>query len=243
MEDQWLADYEAAQQTAKETLQLIQERNLQFPEGGPEASRITATCRRKLGTLGGLLDGLRTSLEGPQLAGLTENERNRRRDLVAVLRSQREQMLASLKREAPRAARDTLLGGASAGGGGGAVAAAGPGGRETEATAELGNRGLLAMQQQVMQQQDDALESLERSVVGTKHIALQINEEAELHNRLLDDLDEAVEGTSSRLAAAQRRLKLVMRRSGSCKTMFLLFLVAVVLVVVAVVGFKIAIHL
>lgn len=104
----------------------------------------------------------------------TENERNRRRDLVAVLRSQREQMLASLKREAPRAARDTLLGGASAGGGGGAVAAAGPGGRETEATAELGNRGLLAMQQQVMQQQDDALESLERSVVGTKHIALQV---------------------------------------------------------------------
>lgn len=71
----------------------------------------------------------------------------------------------------------------------------------------------------------------------------QINEEAELHNRLLDDLDEAVGGTSSRLAAAQRRLKLVMRRSGSCKTMVLLFLVAVVLVVVAVVGFKIAIHL
>ncbi|KAL4445412.1 hypothetical protein ABPG77_011237 [Micractinium sp. CCAP 211/92] len=240
MEDQWLVDYEAAEQAAKETLQLIQERNLQFPEGGPEASRITATCRRKLGTLGGLLDGLRTSLEGPQLAGLTENERNRRRDLVAALRSRREQMLTSLKREAPRAAHGTLLGGASASG---TAAAGGRGGRETEATAELGNRGLLAMQQQVMQQQDEALESLERSVVGTKHIALQINEEAELHNRLLDDLDEAVEGTSSRLAAAQRRLKLVMRRSGSCKTMMLLFLVAVVLVVVAVVGFKIAIHL
>ena len=47
-----------------------QERNLKYPEGGPEASRITATCRRKLGTLGGLLDGLRTSLEGPQLEGL-----------------------------------------------------------------------------------------------------------------------------------------------------------------------------
>ncbi|KAL4427976.1 hypothetical protein ABPG75_002065 [Micractinium tetrahymenae] len=240
MEDQWLADYEAAQQTANETLQLIQERNLQFPEGGPEASRITATCRRKLGTLGGLLDGLRTSLEGPQLAGLTENERNRRRDLVAALRSRREQMLASLKREAPRAARDTLLAGSGSSGG---LAAAGAGGRETDATAELGNRGLLSMQQQVMQQQDDALESLERTVVGTKHIALQINEEAELHNRLLDELDEGVEGTSSRLAAAQRRLKLVMRRSGSCKTMVLLFLVAVVLVVVAVIGFKIAVHL
>lgn len=48
----------------------MQDRNLKFPEGGPEASRITATCRRKLGTLGALLDGLRTSLEGPALAAL-----------------------------------------------------------------------------------------------------------------------------------------------------------------------------
>ena len=142
-----------------------------------------------------------------------------------------------------------------------------------------------------MQQQDDALEQLERSVHSTKHIALQINEEADLHNRwawagrawprgahrasalsearrikllhpassstlprgaqcfislhrecadcrltdasppparpsrLLDDLDEDVEGTSSRLAAAQRRLKLVMRRSSGCKASLLLFLV------------------
>jgi SYP5 family syntaxin len=52
-----------------------------------------------------------------------------------------------------------------------------------------------------------------------------------------------VDGTRSRLAAAQRRLKLVMRRSGSCKSMLLLFLVALVLVVVLVVGFKIAIHI
>ena len=42
-----------------------QERNLKHPDGGPEASRITATARRKLGTLGSLLDGLRASLESP----------------------------------------------------------------------------------------------------------------------------------------------------------------------------------
>ena len=103
MAEAWLADYEAAKQTAAETLQLIQvppaaatacpasrlcllwpalpdspvpphaclqERNLKFPEGGPEASRLTATARRKLGTLGSLLDGLRSSLEGPEQAGL-----------------------------------------------------------------------------------------------------------------------------------------------------------------------------
>lgn len=63
-------------------------------------------------------------------------------------------------------------------------------------------------------------------------ILRQINEEAELHNRLLDELDEGVDGTSSRLRAAQRRLQIVMRRSGSCKTLLLMFLLAMLLVVV-----------
>ena len=75
-----------------------------------------------------------------------------------------------------------------------------------------------------------------------QHIALQINEEADLHNRLLEDLDEDVDVTSSRLKAAQRRLKIVMRKAGSCKTQLLIFLLLVILVVVIIIGFKIAIH-
>lgn len=101
----------------------------------------------------------------------TENEKNRRRDLVTALRTRREQMLQSLKREQPRAAREALLGGA---GGGSTSALTAGAGRETDTTAELGSQGLLQMQQQVMQQQDQELESLERTVVGTKHIALQV---------------------------------------------------------------------
>ncbi len=56
--------------TRAEPMWVLQERNLKYPEGGPEASRITATSRRKLGTLGSLLDGLRSSLESPEQAGL-----------------------------------------------------------------------------------------------------------------------------------------------------------------------------
>lgn len=105
----------------------------------------------------------------PHIPHSTENEKNRRRDLVGALRRQREQMLASLKREQPRAAREALLGGASSSGGGGTG-----GGRETDITAELGSQGLLQLQQSVMQQQDQHLESLEHTVVSTKHIALQV---------------------------------------------------------------------
>lgn len=40
--------------------------------------------------------------------------------------------------------------------------------KETEATAELDNRGLLQLQQQVMQQQDQELEQMEKTVISTK---------------------------------------------------------------------------
>ena len=102
----------------------------------------------------------------------TENEKNRRRDLVTVLRTRREQMLTSLKREQPHVAREALLGGAGLGSSSNGTMATGA--RETDVTAELSSQGLLQLQHQVMQQQDRDLESLERTVVGTKHIALQV---------------------------------------------------------------------
>lgn len=164
----------------------------------------------------------------------TENERNRRRDLLTALRSRREQMLQALKRD-QRSARSTLLGDSGDGSG------AGPA-RETDATAELDSHGLLSMQHQVMHQQDRELEQLERSVSSTKHVALQINEETTLHNRLLTELDTDLDATASRMGAAQRRLKVVMRRASSCRTQLLLFLMVVILVVVVILGFKLAVH-
>ena len=40
-----------------------QDRNTKYPSGGPEASRATATARKKLGTLGTSLENLREALE------------------------------------------------------------------------------------------------------------------------------------------------------------------------------------
>ena len=114
--------------------------------------------------------------------------------------------------------------------------------RETETTAELDSRGLIHNQRQIMLEQDTELEHLERSVVTTKHVALQINEETQLHNRLLDELDMEVGRSDDRLAAAQRKLKNVMQRAGSCRLQMLAFLLIIVLVIMLAVAFKIAIH-
>jgi hypothetical protein len=145
-----------------------QERNTSHPDGGPEASRMTATARRKIGTLGTQIERSFQWLDSAAAAGVSEQEKYRRRDLLHALKSRREQLQVALKRNQQQAAsRDGLLAGSSAG----RVAAI-----ETEATAALDNRGLLSMQQQVMQQQDQELDFMEKTINSTKHIALTIGE-------------------------------------------------------------------
>lgn len=88
---------------------------------------------------------------------------------MTALRSRREQMLQALKREQPSTNRSSLLGDGSR------SAPQGPP-RESDATAERDNVGLVQLQQQVMQQQDTELDALETSVhrtkVGTTKITL-----------------------------------------------------------------------
>ncbi|KAL0362881.1 UNVERIFIED_CONTAM: syntaxin [Sesamum calycinum] len=54
-------------------------------------------------------------------------------------------------------------------------------------------------------EQDEGLEKLEETVISTKHIALAVNEELDLHARLIDDLDEHVDVTDSRLQSSKSK--------------------------------------
>lgn len=54
----------------QETLQLIQERNTRHPTGGPEASRLSAAARKKLGTLGVTLEKLLKWLDSQEAGSL-----------------------------------------------------------------------------------------------------------------------------------------------------------------------------
>ena len=190
-------------------------------------------------------------MESAAYAHLTENERNRRRDLVAALRNRREQMLQALKRSPPQppgAARTDLLSTSTT------TTTTGTSNynynnnnrgssKETDVTAELDNTGLVSMQRQVMQQQDDNLDLLERSVQGTKHIALQINEEATLQNRLLEDFDEEVDVTQSRLRAVHRKAQWILNSSSGFKMPLVICMLSVFLMMVVLVLFKIAVKL
>jgi hypothetical protein len=79
-----------------------------------------------------------------------------------VLKNRREQIQESLKRQQQHSDRESLMAGGSSGRGGGGPA------RETEVTAQLDSRGMLQLQEQVMQQQDRELEQMEKTVTSTK---------------------------------------------------------------------------
>ena len=68
---------------------------------------------------------------------------------------------------------------------------------------------VLHFQNQVLREQDKELTDLSNHVTRTKHIALAVGEELDLHTRLLDDFDDDVEHTSGnlkRIASSARRL-------------------------------------
>mmetsp|Transcript_4318 Transcript_4318/g.13851 ORF Transcript_4318/g.13851 Transcript_4318/m.13851 type:complete len:249 (+) Transcript_4318:1182-1928(+) len=209
-QDAWVRQHQQAKQIADGVMADIQERN-EMLRDGLDAAKLTAACRRRLGSLGGMLERLATLLHSNECKDITEMERTRRGDLISVLRDRREQMANLISRSDASArgdARDALLEGSSS-----------RQGQETEVTAGLDNRGILQLQNQMMAGQDDDIESLSRVVSSTRHIALAVNEELDLHVGLLDELEEDVDATQARFKVLRKKLRRFMERSGNCKSM------------------------
>ncbi|KAL0443321.1 UNVERIFIED_CONTAM: syntaxin [Sesamum latifolium] len=189
--DSWVREYNEAVKLADDITSMISERS-SLPATGPEAQRHSSAIRRKITILGTRLDSLQSllsKLHGKQ--SLTEKEMNRRADMVANLRSKVIQMASTLNMS-NFANRDSLLG---------------PEVKPVDAMSRangLDNQGVVGLQRQIMREQDEGLEKLEETVISTKHIALAVNEELDLHARLIDDLDEHVDVTDSRLQTVFR---------------------------------------
>lgn len=219
--DSWLKEYNEAMKLADDISGMISEHN-SFPASGPETQRHASAIRRKITILGTRLDSLQSLLS--KLPVKSEKEMNRRKDNLANLRSKVNQMASTLNMS-NFANRDSLLGPEI----------------KPDAmsrTVGLDNNGLVGLQRQVMKEQDEGLEKLEETVLSTKHIALAVNEELTLHTRLIDDLDEHVDVTDSRLRRVQKNLAILNKRTkGGCSCMCML------LAVIGIVGLVLVIWL
>lgn len=219
--DPWTREYNEASKLADDITSMISERS-SFGSG-PEAQRHSSAIRRKITILGTRLDSLQSLLTKlPAKQPLTEKEMNKRRDNLGNLRAKVTQMATTLNMS-NFANRDSLLG---------------PDIKPADAMsriAGLDNSGVVGLQRQIMREQDEGLDKLEETVISTKHIALAVNEELDLHTRLIDDLDEHVEVTDSRLKRVQKNLAILNKRTkGGCSCLCLLLsVIGIVLLVVA----------
>lgn len=223
--DAWVREYNEAVRLADDINGMISERN-SLPSTGPEAQRHASAIRRKITILGTRLDSLQsllTRLPGKQ--PLSEKEMNRRKDMLGNLRSKVTQMATALNMS-NFASRDSLLG---------------PEIKPADAVERasgLDNYGVVGLQRQIMREQDEGLEKLEETVISTKHIALAVNEELDLHTRLIDNLDQHVDVTDSRLQRVQKNLAILNKRTkGGCSCLCLL------LSVIGIVGLVVVIYM
>ncbi|KAF3648239.1 Syntaxin-51, partial [Capsicum annuum] len=205
--DSWIREYNEGLKLADDITNMISERS-SLPPSGTEAQRHASAIRRKITILGTRLDNLQSILSKlPGKQPLTEKEMNRRKDMLANLKSKVTQMASTLNMS-NFANRDSLLGPEIK-----------PADAMSRAT-DLNNDGV----------------SLEETVMSTKHIALAVNEELGLQTRLIDDLDEHVDVTDSRLQRVQRKLGILNKRTkGGCSCMCLLLAVlGIVILIVAI---------
>lgn len=217
--DSWMKEYNEAVKLADDITGMISERS-SFPASGPETQRHTSAIRRKITILGTRLDSLQSLLT--KVPAKTEKEMNRRKDMLTNLRTKVNQMASALNMS-NFANRDSLLG---------------PEIKQDAMSRTVGvdNSGLVGLQRQIMKEQDDGLEKLEETVISTKHIALAVNEELDLHTRLIDDLDEHVDVTDSRLRRVQKNLAVLNKRTkGGCSCLCMLLSVIGIVVLVVVI--------
>ncbi|KAL5700886.1 Syntaxin-52 [Ranunculus cassubicifolius] len=220
--DLWMKEFNEVSQFADKTNADISAKG-SLPPSGPETKRQFSTIRRNITILATKLDILQSTLAKlPTKQPITEKEMLRRQDMLASLRSKVNQM-ASSTNMSNFGNRDSLLGHD--------IKSADIMNRATG----LDNHGLVGFQRQVMKEQDEGLEKLEETVLSTKHIALAVNEELDLHTRLIDGLDEHVELTDSRMQRVQKRLAILSKRTkGGCSCMNMLILVIVIVILATV---------
>lgn len=220
--DSWLKEFNDASKLADDIIVMISERG-SFPSSGPDAQRHTSAIRRKITILGTKLESLESLLSKIPKQPKTDKELNKCQDMLANLRSKTKQMASTLNMS-NFANREDLFGPSK-------ISA-----DEINRTEGLDNRGIVGLQRQVMKEQDQGLEKLEETVVSTKHIALAVNEELSLHARLIDNLDQHVDTTDSKLQRVQKRLAVLNKRTkAGCSCLCLLSLVVVIVLLASVI--------
>lgn len=174
-----------------------------------------SAAKKALVKAGGLMtvlaDGLRYIQDSRRIG---EGEIRRRKDLIAAARVEREDleklstMISASARTSqktmPSAADKAALIGTKPRAGGRVLGAPLP---ETERTRELDNEGVVQLQRQMMDEQDEDVDALGKILRRQREIAEHIHREVEEQTEMLDHVNNQADVTASKLQVAKNRTK------------------------------------
>ena len=188
-----------------------------------EARRRTNGLRVKVRALSRLVDGDSREENGGTTTTTTTSERERRRDAVEALEAEAENAVRRCaERRRTGGGRSTRGAATSAGYDESHHAVVDVGGGASRDDDEDGDvedpRILLRRQRETMDEQDDALDELSIVASRTRDVSLAVNDELDLHAKLLDGVEDEVEDTRERLTAATRAVRQMMRRGSNCRS-------------------------
>eukprot|EP01026_Neomeris_dumetosa_P025872 TRINITY_DN2121_c0_g1_i10.p2 TRINITY_DN2121_c0_g1~~TRINITY_DN2121_c0_g1_i10.p2 ORF type:complete len:226 (+),score=40.23 TRINITY_DN2121_c0_g1_i10:126-803(+) len=92
-------------------------------------------------------------------------------------------------------------------------------------------------QESLIRQQDEQLDELSEQVGRLGQIGIRIHEELNTQNNMLDELDQDVQVTTSRIKSAQVRIMEVINKSGSCRQFVCVIVLVVILIILIVLVF------
>lgn len=212
----WLDMYRELKQCLNEARQCLSRRDAATDSGSStsaaEASSAAKKVLLKAGTLvSSLTDGLRRIQESNRLG---EGELRRRRDLVYNARMERE-ALDKLSNSMPSSSSNlnnytppaTTSQKPPANGRRPAGRVLGAPLPETAQTRELDNQGILLLQKQEMQSQDEALDQLAVIIRRQKEQGIMIKNEVDEQDEMLANLNNDVDRVNAKLNVANNRIK------------------------------------
>ncbi|GAV28818.1 hypothetical protein PMKS-002294 [Pichia membranifaciens] len=82
--------------------------------------------------------------------------------------------------------------------------------KESAQTKKLDNQGLLQVQQNEMQDQDQSLSALRDMIIRQKQIGIAVNEEIGIQNELLDSLNQEVDQSTNKLKVAKGKINKIL---------------------------------
>ncbi|CAG9998144.1 unnamed protein product [Clonostachys byssicola] len=216
----WLDIHRELKQCLHDSRQSLAKRDTAVDAGNHGAAAEAGAAAKRALVKGGTListlsDGLRKMQEASRLG---EGELRRRRDLLSSVRMERDgldKLANTMPTPSGGSARHGLTQGQSSTseraslmkGGKSSGRVLGAPLPETDKTRELDNNGVLLLQKEEMQAQDDQIDALTAIIRRQKEMGIKIHDEVERQTEMLTMLDEDADRVKGKLNVANNRIR------------------------------------